>query len=129
MIFFKMKFDLSSLKKTWFIDLDGTVVKHNLDYMTKEDELLSGTKEFWRHNIEESDTVILVTNRVAANREKTEAFLKKSGIRYNQLITDLPNGERICVNDIKPSTGLKTAVAINVVRDEGVKEVIITRHG
>lgn len=124
-----MKFNLSSLPKTWFIDLDGTVLKHNLEYRTKQDVLLPGAKEFWKGNIKKEDTVILVTNRVSKSRKKMEVFLKKSGLRFNLLITDLPNGERVCINDIKPSTGLKTAVAVNVVRDKGVKGIMITRNG
>jgi hypothetical protein len=40
-------FNLSeNLGHTWFIDLDGTILKHN-GYLTNNDELLPGVKEFW----------------------------------------------------------------------------------
>ena len=39
-----------------------------------------------------------------------------NNIRYDYIITDLPFGERILVNDNKPS-GLSMAYAINKVRD------------
>ena len=37
---------LSSLPKTWLIDIDGTIVKHN-GHLNGEDELLSGVLEFF----------------------------------------------------------------------------------
>ena len=40
-------------------------------------------------------------------------------IRYNKIIYDMPNGERILMNDIKPS-GLKTAYSYNLDRDIGL---------
>jgi hydroxymethylpyrimidine pyrophosphatase-like HAD family hydrolase len=124
-----MHFTLTTLPKSWFIDLDGTILKHNLEYMEVKDKLLPGVKKFWKKNIHPGDTVILVTNRISKARKKTEQFLKKQGIRYDLLICGLPNGERVCINDIKPSSGLKTAVAINITRNLGVKELTITRNG
>ena len=43
-------------------------------------------------------------------------ILKNSGIRYDEIIYGLPCGERILVNDCKPS-GVVTAIAINKKRD------------
>ena len=40
-------------------------------------------------------------------------------IRFDQIIYDLPFGERILINDAKPS-GLKTAYSVNTVRDAGI---------
>lgn len=44
-------------------------------------------------------------------------FLHKNNIRYDYILTDMPFGERILVNDRKPS-GLNTAYAINKDRDD-----------
>ena len=44
-------------------------------------------------------------------------FLKTHGLRYDYLLCDMPMGERILVNDDKPS-GLKTAYAVSKKRDE-----------
>ena len=44
-------------------------------------------------------------------------------MRYDHIIFDLNVGERIVVNDKKPD-GLKTALAINLKRNEGVGKVI-----
>ena len=49
--------------------------------------------------------------------EDLKIFLKKNNIRYDYLISDMPFGERILVNDRKPS-GLDTAYAVNKDRDE-----------
>ena len=43
-------------------------------------------------------------------------FLNENKIRYDEIIFNVPMGERIIVNDRKPS-GLEMAVALNVDRD------------
>jgi len=48
-----------------------------------------------------------------------EKCFLENGIEYDKIIYDMPNGERILVNDIKPS-GLKTAYSYNLTRDTGL---------
>ena len=83
------------------------------------DTLLEGAKEFF-DNIPDGDMVILLTSRKKEDGEMTETFLKENGIRYDIIIYDAPYGERIIVNDKKPS-GLITSVAVNTDRDEFMK--------
>lgn len=109
---------LSPLSKTWILDVDGTLLKHN-GYLHGEDVLLDGVREFFA-NIDPSDKVILLTARKQEYLEDLKSFLDKNNLRYDNLICDVPMGERILVNDEKPS-GLKTAYAINKVRDEELK--------
>src|SRR5882724_5612839 len=106
---------LSGIPKTWFIDLDGTVVVHNPG-LANPDRLLPGVKEFWAKAIRQEDRVILTTARNAQYEAATRAFLVAEDLRFDQLITGLPTGERIIINDKKPS-GLHTAIAINVLRN------------
>ncbi len=47
----------------------------------------------------------------------TLGFLEENRIRYNEILFNMPMGERIVVNDRKPS-GLPMAVALNCQRDE-----------
>lgn len=47
---------------------------------------------------------------------ETEFFLRKNHIRFDYIIYEAPYGERILINDEKPS-GLKMAIGINVKRD------------
>jgi hypothetical protein len=105
---------LSALPKTWIIDVDGTIVKHN-GHLGDGDDLLDGVKEFFA-KIAAQDKIILLTARKKIYEEQLVIFLKNNGIRFDQIICDLPTGERIILNDKKPS-GLKTAYAINVDRD------------
>ena len=107
--------ELSTLTKTWILDVDGTLLKHN-GYLNGSDILLDGVKDFF-DNLSPNDKVILLTARKAEYLADLIEFLKSKNIRYDNLICDIPMGERILVNDIKPS-GLKTAYAVNKIRDE-----------
>ena len=107
---------LSPLGHTWFLDLDGTLVKHNGHLLDGGDTLLDGALELLAQ-IPSGDMVVIVTARTEDHREKTEAFLAEHGIRYDHLILGAPYGERIVVNDAKPS-GLTTALALSTPRDQ-----------
>ncbi len=107
---------LSTLPKTWFFDLDGTIVKHNGYKDDGKDTLLSGVKEYLAA-LPEEDRVILITSRTEDCRELTLKFLNDSHVRYDEILFNLPMGERIVVNDRKPS-GLDMALAVNINRDQ-----------
>ncbi len=107
---------VSPLGKTWIFDIDGTIVKHNGYKLDGYDTLLDGAKEFF-NNIPDGDMIILLTSRKYEDREMTEKFLMDNGIRFDNIIYDAPYGERIIINDKKPS-GLITSVAVNTDRDE-----------
>ena len=112
-------FELSTLAHTWFIDLDGTILKHEGLWEDGADSLLPGTLEFLAE-IPEQDTVIFTTAREEFFREVTISELTRLGItKYNHIIFGLPVGERIVINDIKPGTGLRTAIAWNLNRNQG----------
>ena len=104
---------------TWFIDLDGTILKHNGYIVDRKDSLLRGVKKFFKQ-IPKKDKIIITTSRKSNYLKKTKYFLKKNKIRYNQIIHNLPFGKRILINDIKPKKKLKTAISINLKRDGGL---------
>ena len=106
---------LSPLGHTWILDLDGTIVKHNGYKIDGYDSFLPGAKEFLL-KIPLDDFIIFLTSRKEEYRTITEEFLNKNGIRYNSIIYGAPYGERIIVNDRKPS-GLETGIAVNIDRD------------
>ena len=118
---------LSRLAHTWLIDLDGTILRHN-GHLDDKDELLPGIREFWGR-IPKDDFIILLSARSSKYRKQTIAFLQSTGIRYNKIIFDLPKGERFLINDQKPK-GLNTAIALNLIRDEGLQnyEIIINEE-
>ena len=117
------EYRLSPLGKTWILDIDGTIVKHNGYKIDGHDTLLPGAKEFLQ-NIPEQDMLIFVTARTDEVREQTIQFLKENDIHYNHIIFNAPYGERILINDRKPS-GLNISVAVNTDRDVFTEDLFI----
>lgn len=109
------KLVLSPLAKTWILDLDGTIVKHNGYKIDGHDTLLEGAKEFLS-SVKKDDMVIFLTSRTAECSIQTERFLKENGIRYDQIIWGAPYGERILLNDDKLS-GLSMCYGLRKARD------------
>lgn len=114
---------LSPLGHTWILDLDGTIVKHNGYKMDGYDTLLDGAEEFLR-SIPKEDMIIFLTSRLEDAAQLTEEFLRENAIRYDIIIYGAPYGERIIVNDQKPS-GLKTAIAINTDRNICIRDKVM----
>lgn len=107
---------LSPLAHTWILDFDGTLVEHN-GYKEGADKFLPGALEFL-HSIPKDDFVLILTAREPEAREVTEAFLAKHNVRYTRIMFGIPMGERILMNDTKPS-GLKCAYAVTPGRNIG----------
>lgn len=118
---------LSPLNHTWVLDLDGTLLKHNGYKIDGFDTLLDDAKEFVE-KIPKNDLIIIITSRTDEYRQITEEFLSNNGIIYDHIIFNAPYGERILINDRKPS-GLTMAVAINVDRDKlNIPKIIETNE-
>lgn len=106
---------LSPLAHTWIFDVDGTIVKHNGYKIDGQDTLLEGVKEFFA-SLPKEDKIIFLTSRTKEYLPELEKFLSENNIRYDNIITDMPMGERILVNDDKPS-GLACSYALRKKRD------------
>lgn len=115
--------EMTALGKTWLLDLDGTLVKHNGYKLDGKDTLLPDIGQLLAQ-IHPEDTVVILTSRKREQRKETEFFLQKHGIPYDHIIFELPYGERILINDKKPS-GRKMAFAVNTQRDEAYRLNII----
>lgn len=113
-----MEIRLSPLGHTWIIDIDGTIFLHN-SHLSGKDRILSGVKEFFS-SIPEKDRIILLTAREEKYKDITIAALEYYGLRYDDLLFNMPTGERVLINDMKPS-GLQTAIAFNIQRDMGIE--------
>ena len=107
---------LSTLPKSWIFDLDGTILKHNGYKLDGTDTLLDGVRDYLEA-IPKEDKIIIMTSRTPEYREKTIDFLKAHEIRFDEILFGMPFGERILVNDRKPS-GRDMAIAVNVDRDK-----------
>ncbi len=116
---------MSTLPKTWLLDLDGTLFKHNGYKIDGKDSLLSGVKEYI-DAIPEEDRIVILTSRTDEYKNITLDYLKEIGIRYDEIIFNIPYGERIVINDRKPS-GLDMAYAININRNDFIAPEIVRK--
>ena len=126
---------METLNKTWFVDIDGTFLKHNsnigLDDLVKEKD--RHLKEIpiprsikFLQDLPKNDKIIITTARESHHREHTIKTLKHLGVRYDDILFNLTSGPRILINDIKPPgvvnnvESITTAYAVNLNRDEGI---------
>jgi len=127
-----------SLNKTWFIDIDGTIVKHlyndSIDIAIEKDGEKSHLREKpikqsvnFLNSIPATDTIVLTTARDSKHKDHTLKMLEHYNIRYDRILFDLRSGRRYLINDTKPvgvvgnKKPMQTAFAINVERDVGIK--------
>lgn len=113
---------VSALPKTWIFDLDGVLLEHNGHHRGAE-RVLPGVKEFFS-TLPPEDVVVILTARTADAASATCRRLQAEGLRYNHIIFGCPVGERVLLNDRKPS-GLATALALNLPRDQGLAGVSV----
>ena len=118
------KLNISPMPKTWILDLDGTLLVHDGPYILGKDEFLPGAREFL-DSIPPRDMIIFLTARSDYEKPHTMRFLKENNVRYDHLIFNAGEGERIMINDMKPD-GLVTAYVVNTVRDRFCKTEFIT---
>ena len=111
--------------KTIFCDIDGTLIKHNLPNKINgsDPELLDGTIEKLLEWDKKGYNIILTTGRKESLRSVTEKQLRDCGIFYDKLIMGIGGGVRVLINDLKDDADFETAIAINLVRNKGIKNV------
>lgn len=115
---------LSPMPKTWILDLDGTILVHDGPFIQGHDSFLPGAREFLE-SIPPRDMIIFLTARSDWEREHTLRFLKEHKVRYDHIIFQAGQGERILINDVKPD-GLVCGYAVNTKRDQFCKTKFIT---
>ena len=115
---------VSPMPKTWILDLDGTLVVHDGPFIMGKDEFLPGAKEFLE-SIPKRDMIIFLTARCDYEKAHTMRFLKENNVRYDHIIFNAGEGERIMINDMKPD-GRVTAYAINTKRDRFCRTEFVT---
>lgn len=106
-----------------FIDLDGTIVKHNYDPEHTMDVFIMNTVVALQQYQEKGYELCLLTAR---SQEHTESvvvdLLETFNINFGAIICDLSAGKRILINDYKNSNEL-TAYAFNFPRDKGMTSI------
>ncbi len=116
--------NISPMPKTWILDLDGTLLVHDGPYILGIDEFLPGAREFLE-SIPKRDMIIFLTARSDYEKPHTMRFLKENNVRYDHIIFNAGEGERIMINDMKPD-GLVTAYAVNTQRDRFCRTEFVT---
>ena len=76
-------------------------------------------------SIPSRDMIIFLAARSTYEKEHTLRFLKENDVRYDHIIFNAGQGERIMINDMKPD-GLVTAYAVNTKRDRFCRTEFIT---
>lgn len=107
-------------QKTYFIDVDGIVVKNSGEFSKPYWGTTDGLEENIRiinklHDL--GNYVILITSRKEKYREITLKQLKKVGVKYHQLIMNLNHSARVVINDFSNSNPFPAAISVNVPRD------------
>ena len=107
-----------------FCDIDGTLLYHEGAPTYKNEKFLKGVQEklelFRKYNAK----LIITTAR--KNTRKVENMLNRLNIKYDGLLTKLPGGPRIVINDSKPNSPFTLqALGFNVERDMGMENLSI----
>ena len=113
---------------TIFCDIDGTLIHSHGDLhsqISNKPVLLEGTIEKLVEWDRKGYNLILTTGRRESLRRITEQQLESLGIFYDALIMGLGGGPRYVINDLKPDQKQKTALAFNLERNKGIKNVKI----
>ena len=109
-------------KNTFFVDIDGTIFVYRKfeTYETTEAQVIKSTKQYLQQKKDEGHCIILTTARPNYLRLHTEYELQVNGIPYDQLIMGIGRGPRYLINDLSPDEPGDRAIAINLIRDEGI---------
>ena len=113
---------------TILIDLDGTIIKQNENYSVnpKELELLPGSLETLRTWKNQGHQIVITTGRPKEYEQAIIHALSELGITYDTIITGLPSGPRLVINDKKPyNSFIEMASAIQLPRNKGISEITL----
>ena len=91
--------------KTIFIDIDGTVLRHNGDLTMQIQSkclALDGAVQKFNDWNRKGYYIVLTTGRKECMRDLTVKQLEEAGLFYDQLIMGLPRGQRVLINYSKP---------------------------
>lgn len=107
--------------KTIFTDLDGVLVENSAEYF----EPIWGTTEAIQENVDYMNDlydsgkcrIIITTSRKSSFKEVTISQLDREGIKYHDIIFDLPHAERIVINDFSKSNKYPTCSSVNIPRN------------
>lgn len=107
--------------KTFFVDLDGTLVTNTSHQMPPfigmGQPLTENIKFLQTEYLTGRTKIIITTSRPESYRQKTEEELKKFNIPCDHLIMGLPHCQRILINDFAASNPYPSCSSINITRN------------
>lgn len=109
-------------KNTYFVDIDGTILKYRKfeTYKSTTPEVIESTRDYITEAYSEGHMIILTTARPEELREHTKLELKLNNVPWNRLIMGIERGPRYLINDMDPNSPGERAIAINLIRDKGI---------
>lgn len=117
---------MNTRPKTIICDIDGVLLKHtgkiNQQHLD-EPEILEGVIETLAEWDRKGYRIILTTGRRESTRIYTERQLTECGIFYDYLIMGISGGIRVLINDYKLKSQEKQAIAVNLERNTGIKNL------
>ena len=110
-------------KSTIFCDVDGTIFVYRkfANYTEEEAQVIPSTLEYLKRQKEEGNMIILTTARPDTLYDFTIAELEKNSIPFDGIVMGIERGPRILINDMDPNKPGQRAIAINLLRDQGIQ--------
>ena len=110
--------------KTYIIDIDGTLIKHQgkgirFQLYPSDGTVLEAAARVLNTLEQQGHHIVLMTARPEAFRDLTVQQLRGAYFVYHQLIMGVTSGERIIVNDTKPDDS-PSCSAVVVKRNDGI---------
>ena len=106
---------------TLFIDIDGCIVKNSGQFFSPvwgETSAIPENVEYINQLFDSGKAhIILSTSRSKVFADITRKQLDAIGMRYHDIIFNLPHAKRILINDYSGSNPYPSAIAINLDRD------------
>ena len=118
--------------KTIIIDLDGVLIRHDSGHNSKKKIFtypaipIKKNVDLIKKEYDTGSCIIVMSARPNDEISNVENELKRNKIFYHQLILGVASGSRIVINDMKKNhPNIKTAIAIETVRNSSIKNKII----
>ena len=113
--------------RTVFCDIDGTIFKYRRfnSYKTTAPELTPGTLEEMQRWKRDGCMIVLVTARPEELKNLTVRELLENNVPWDKLVMGVERGPRYLINDMDPGRPGLRAIAYNLDRDEGMKNIIV----
>lgn len=113
---------------TFFVDIDGTIVKYRKfsELSTAVLTPIQDVINFLNKSYDEGAHIVITTARPPQYELFTKQELEKLGVKYHQMIMGIGRGTRVVLNDKDPEMPeLPRAWGINFTRDKGLQDIEI----